>query len=202
MKFVLALLLCLFALAGCASSPIARHNPLEPGEPGIHYKSGLVIYETDRLIADREGFVPDKGRRDGHTGAVYCKGAPGQSAPSKAECDQIVFDTFNLPVMDNAEKRMLTRLDTGYLLDVGSTVACQAFGSAVVEAGPIASLGPAGVAAGLGILVLHRQMTKSEMKNTSLYHSVARHRTLGAKVTEFDAWEHGAVGLHNLALCF
>jgi hypothetical protein len=200
----LLFLFALLVLTGCGTIDRKFHNPLLEGEPGAHYAQGPVDYETNRVIymrgAIRETstghFLTKRSRwRVEHPELMYVKTNKGEFF-SQDEITAMALAPLTQPVFDNAERRQLTHLGLGYSLDLGSSAICLGVGAS--EAGPVAAAAPV---AGLGILALHYYLTKQEMKATPLYFSVASRRTFGSKMTDFDAVEHGAVGVHNLLTC-
>jgi hypothetical protein len=200
--FLIALLT--FCLIGCGTIDRARHDPLGAGEPGIHYKSGTADYESDRVIYMRGAIVETStghwltkrtNWRVDHPERMYVKTNPGEHF-TQAQIDALALAPLTQPVFDNAERRMLHGLAWGYGIDLGSSAICLGVGAS--EGGPIAAAAPV---AGLGILALHYAVVRADMKQTPLYYSNANRKHFSDKMVDFNAVEHGAVGVHNLLTC-
>jgi hypothetical protein len=199
----LTALFCLMMLSACASVQGLGHNPLDEGEPGVHYQTGTTDYESNRVIYMRGAIAETTtghwltkrtNWRVVHPEWMYVKTNPGEHF-TQAQIDAMAVVPLTQPVFDNAERRMLHGLAWGYGADLGSSAICLGIGAS--EGGPIA----AAPIAGLGILALHYAVVRSDMKQSPLYFSNANRIHFAEKMVNFNAVEHGAVGIHNLLTC-
>jgi hypothetical protein len=128
---------------------------------------------------------------------MYVKTNPGEHF-TQDQITAMALAPLQVPVYDNAERRMFWGLVTGYGVDSGSTAVCLALKHGAHEAGPIAASAPI---AGALILVGHAALVRYDMGRSPLYFSNSNRTQFGEKMVDFNAVEHGAIGLRNLFKC-